>query len=99
MASTTATFSEPEKQPAAQTTAKGADLERCLELIAPAAAEVFGADPRVRAFGITLHPAGKYGFAATRNVEAILPLGGGEPEPVREFQKIPVMYDETFGEV
>lgn len=99
MASTTATFSEPEKKPTAQTMAAGADFERCLELIEAAAAEVFGADPRVRAVGIAPLSAGRFGFAATRNVEAILPLGGGEAQPVSEFHRIPVTYDETFGEV
>ncbi|MES1242650.1 MAG: hypothetical protein ABUT39_13630 [Acidobacteriota bacterium] len=89
----------PKEKPAEQVAVTSASYEKCLSLIEPAAAAVFGADPRVRALGIAPHPEGLFGFAATRNVQAILPQGVPEAQPVRRFETIPVTYNETFGEL
>jgi hypothetical protein len=87
------------KSSTGQTIAQSTSYEACFELIEPAAAQVFGADSRVRAVGIAPYPEGRYGFAATRNVQAILPLGGEIAQPVHQFRGIPIRYDETFGEI
>jgi hypothetical protein len=87
----------PEERPAQQVAVTSASYEDCLARIEPAAAAVFGADPRVRALGIAPHPDGRFGFAATRNVQAILPQGA--VQPVHRFETIPVTYNETFGEI
>ncbi len=75
----------------------GVSFDRALDTIDFAAEELFDADPRVRAVGITRHE-DSYGFRAIRNAQVPVPLNTGLPT-VENVEGIPVVFTDTFGEV
>lgn len=75
----------------------GVSFDKAVENIDTAVDELFDADPRVRAVGVTRHE-DSYGFRAIRNNQLPVPLNTGLPT-INHVEGIPVVFDDTFGEV
>jgi S1-C subfamily serine protease len=75
----------------------GVSFELALENVEEAADEIFASDSTVRSVGITRH-GDSFGFRAVRNAAIPVAFGTGAAR-IDNFQEIPVVYKNTFGEL